>query len=133
MSQPDSSGIANPPPDQREKSRSAHAVIGRLVRGEERLPVAFWGWGVAGNLLLFFTLDVLGDVLPVVPEIVLYAGGVLLYAYGVFSAVVIWRSALRYSGNPWWSALARGAVVATILCYLVFIWITLALISSPGH
>jgi hypothetical protein len=111
---PSAGGGPGPSPDQTDKPRASSSGFPRLLRGEVPLPVAFWGWGVVGNVAVSILTDTLATV---------FLGGLVwLYViYWIFSVIVIWRSAYRSAGNDLeavlydpWAILACIAVITII-------------------
>ena len=95
------------------RSESLAVEFRKLWKGEVALVVAYWAYGVLGNIALR-VLAIFAPPLPVV-QIPLVC---LALAYLIVTSVGIWRSAGRYSGQKIWAVLAR-IVVAVNVIFLV--------------
>lgn len=88
-----------------------------LWRGEVPLPVAFWGWAVAGGLVVNLSTSVLFLVLVMRGHIL--AAFTIGYAcsvpYNILVGVGVWRSAARYAGSRHWADAARAVVAIWLL------------------
>ena len=103
------------------------AYIKSIWRGDGRLVITYWVWGVVGGNLVSipdFILDESGVFHPSYE--LTFVGGLALVLYGlfqisyyVFISVAIWRSAVKYQGSGVWSALARVIVVGVVLMFVV--------------
>ena len=102
--------------------------IRRLWRGDIRLVVAFWAFGVVGTGLTFALIKVCGAFYfiflmmqlpngpsPLAPVIFITLGLLLPIGYWTLVSVGVWRSAARYDGKKIWQQLARAAVVVNSL------------------
>ena len=92
-------------------------VFRRVWRGEARLWVAFWIWGVGGNMAwLGLLVLVVGTTrLGTVPEPWAWPVYLASLAWFVFVSVAIWRSAGRYEGPRVWAVLARAGVLVGVV------------------
>lgn len=91
-------------------------AITALWRGEFSLPLTYWGFAQLGGLLL--AVPQLGLRVLKLNDVADVLDGVAL-AYSVVVIVGIWRSAARYTGNPFWAHLARAATVLPPVLALV--------------
>lgn len=91
-------------------------VFRRVWRGEERLWLTYWVWGVGGNLawLGLLTLVVATTRLGTVAEGWAWPVYLASLAWFVFVFGAIWRSAGRYPGPRVWAVLARAGVVVGV-------------------
>jgi hypothetical protein len=82
-------------------------------RGELPLGLAFWhyaiGYGTIANILA--TAAAIACVLAGLPELLAILVHFLPLPYVITAVVGVFRSAARYSGDPAWAGLARGAVL----------------------
>lgn len=98
--------LATPKPDWKR------SLVSSLWRGEVRLGIAYWGYGVLGSFLVSLPLL----IVPVSPPtsaamgVIVLVYAALVGAYCIFVAVAIWRSAANYRGPARWSLLAKVAV-----------------------
>lgn len=92
-------------------------LLAQLWYGDVRLPVAFWGWGVGGAVLLRAVLAL--SHRPAVPFAPLWF---LEAAFFVFMMIAIWRSAGKYGGDRSWSVLARITVLVEAARLLVILY-----------
>lgn len=89
----------------------------RLWRGELPLGDAFWNWAVLGGLLVngissaLFLFLIMADR----PVAALVAGYAVSVPYNVVTAVGVWRSAARYTGDRRWADLARAVTVVGMI------------------
>jgi hypothetical protein len=112
-------------------SGSSAPLLARVLRGEIRLPFAFWVLGVAANLLFVTLITIASDPNPDDPTV--QAADLVYLIYFIFSLVVTWRSASRYAGDPIWADLTKvivGLVSVTFVIMLFFAW---AMAGSSGH
>ncbi len=99
--------------------------VKRLWRGEVSLLVTFWGFGVAGGLLLnipFFIESTGAFNEPrnlILLTLSINAAAAVLVTYTLFTAVAIWRSATLYEGPLIWSVLAKVVVIVRVLPFVV--------------
>lgn len=77
------------------------------------LARAFWGWAVAGGLVVNLSTSVLFLVLIMQGQTLaaFVVGYALSVPYNIVAAVGVWRSAARYAGPPHWAQAARLAAV----------------------
>jgi hypothetical protein len=93
-------------------------LVKSLWRGDVRLVVTYWLYGVVGSLLLSIPLIVLDEIEPAIsPQlaVLVLAYGVVWIAYHFLIIVAIWRSATKYKGSVWWAGLAKFAAVLLAL------------------
>jgi hypothetical protein len=106
-------------------------LLRAIWRGEGRLWVTYWLWGVGGNMAFAIALAL--SILYLQPTL---AAAVWLWGlYGVslvwfiFVFVAIWRSARRYPGPRIWAILARLGTILGIFrmaaeaLYLLFLYV----------
>jgi hypothetical protein len=99
-------------------------------RGNGKLGTAYWGFGFAGTLILYF-LAMLGllFIAPFVHEsdtsvfestvfrVYLAIVFLVLLGYQIMVWVLVWRNAHNTS-NPFWSQLAKAAVAVSAVAFL---------------
>lgn len=97
-------------------------VFLRLWRGQLSLPVAYWGFGVVGKVILVAA----GQAINPSSTMERFLVVACLVAYSICVSVGIWRAADRYIGERTWVYLAKLAVMAniasTIRTILLFDW-----------
>lgn len=99
-------------------------LIGRLWAGDVELPVAFWGYMVAGGIAVNLVTAAIGLMLFASDAHVAVATALLFghAPYNLFTLVAVWRAAGRRRGEAKgaerWAALARPAAL---------VWTALAL------
>ncbi|MGH6934282.1 MAG: hypothetical protein ACREEE_17840 [Dongiaceae bacterium] len=93
----------------------------RLWAGEVALPVAFWGYMVAGGIILNLVTAAIGLALfaAEAPTAIAIATLFLHAPYNLFMLVAVWRGAGRWRSAARWAALARPAAVAWTVLALV--------------
>lgn len=91
------------------------ALVRAVWRGEVRLWVTYWLWGVGGNMsfVLVLALLYLAMGLGGRPWLWLVYAASLVWFVFIFGA--IWRAAGRYSGPRLWAVLARLGVCVGIV------------------
>jgi hypothetical protein len=87
-----------------------------LWKGNFSLPVAYWGWGVLGNIIIGGLLRLVEDALEANPNSLFPAFsaliiGVTAIIYSILVFVGAWRSANRYRGWRGWLRLAKASVI----------------------
>lgn len=85
-------------------------ILLKLWQGEYSLPVAFWGFYVAGyfaTALLVIFISPLFVTQPARTISVL----VLILPYNTLSTIGVWRSADAYELTKWWPVMAKIAVM----------------------
>ncbi len=94
-------------------------VIKRLWRGEVRLVMTYWVYGLIG----FFVYSVVAGALigflflwsDISNETLANLAPFSIIPYDVFFFFAIWRSASNYEGPVIWSVLAKASVVIGII------------------
>lgn len=89
-------------------------LIRRLWRGEERLWIAYWLFGVLGGWVVATIVSNL-VVFNLAPPLI---GAVLMILYACFTAVAIWRCAFRVNWRPF--AYAARAIVIISAAALIY-------------
>jgi len=94
----------------------------KAFNGEEKLIIAFWLWGVTGNMLfvfLFFllTLAIRGSLTNSFILPIFFA--LFQFAYFIVSQIIIWRSAFNTYGNRGWGYVARFVVINSPLTFII--------------
>ncbi len=94
----------------------------QLWDGQLPLAEAFWRYAITYDLILNIaaTIAALALVLAGAPIVLAAIAHFLPLPYSLFAATGAWRSADRYQGNPLHATLAKLALVAWIVFWLVF-------------
>jgi hypothetical protein len=114
-------------------------MIRKLLRGDVKLYVAYWGYGVlvaviyrALDLLLqlnYFKIIKFSFSLPLI-----YVFIALPFIYFPFIYIAIWRSANKYTGRKSWAVLAKIAVgIGSIFLVMNFISLVNIFLIKPPH
>lgn len=99
-------------------------VIARVWRGEEGLARTYWGWSFLGGILWGVAINLLPPGNPLgIPVLLAFL------VYIVIVSVGIWRAATKYQGPRVWAVLAKVAVAALPIMFVVG---TLAAILIPA-
>ncbi|MEA3140231.1 MAG: hypothetical protein QOK23_2400 [Gammaproteobacteria bacterium] len=101
------------------------ARILRALRGEERLAIVFWGFCVAGTLVVGVLLYWVSRAFPALAAVVT---GVPFVAYFLCAHISLWMCAFNVKRKGW-GDVARCSAVLIVICY--FIGITAN--CGPGH
>ncbi|GBD32120.1 hypothetical protein HRbin33_01084 [bacterium HR33] len=92
-------------------------MLRQAVRGDVKLPIAFWGLAGLGTLVVFLLL--LLERLLLIGLWYLLVRAIVVSGWGLFVLVVVWRSSARHSGLPIWRWLARGILVGSYALWLL--------------
>ncbi len=97
-----------------------------LWRGEVALVKTYWLFGAIGSLLfleipeIFFEVSGLHETTDPAALVTLAIYGLILApAFTILISVAIWRSATRFTGSIWWAGLAKLAVVANLVRFIM--------------
>lgn len=89
-------------------------IIGRIWTGQAGLARTYWLYGVAASFVWGIALSMVTPGSPVA-----MAAVAALLAYFVIVNVGIWRSASQYDGPKVWAVLAKMAVAALPVLFIV--------------
>ena len=101
----------------------------RLFKGDVRLVITFWVWGVLFGILVpwlpwfglelvsFYYLDEITGAYFSWYQAAALSLAVFVFAYLIFSWIAVWRSAGKYQGRFWGTA-ARVYVLLDIAAWL---------------
>ena len=94
----------------------------QLWNGQLPLAEAFWRYAINYGLILNIaaTITALALVLAGAPIVLAAIAHFLPLPYSLFAATGAWRSADHYGGNPLHASLAKLALAAWIVFWLIF-------------
>ncbi len=97
-----------------EDRQSRPHILLRLWRGDERLWIAYWLFGVLGGWLVTTIVSNI-VVFAAVPPL---AGVIALLFYAAYTAVIVWRCAFQVNWWPW--AYAARAILVISAAALIY-------------
>ena len=90
------------------------SFLSNLIKGEIALWKTYWLFGVLGNVIATFLINVSAHFSEALFFIILVS--MIIYKIGVF--IAIWNSASKYVGAKVWAILAKIMVVLGVLATL---------------
>jgi hypothetical protein len=92
------------------------SFVGKLLRGDNRLPYTFWVIGVVGNAVIVAVDEIAYQVYGGNSYEDLYL--LMAFVYFIFSLQRVWESAGRYTGPAIWARLARLVMLVGMVVVL---------------
>jgi hypothetical protein len=88
-------------------------MLRKLWFGVYSLPVAFWGFCVAGNLAVIFCAIFLGVLAGHMGlgTAGIALGALVIWAYWIVASVGVWKSADAYPYTKFWPVIVKGLVL----------------------
>jgi len=104
-----------------EETKKANYLV-RLFKGDVRLIITFWVFGVLIGLAINGALSILEAnyyslAMKENGMLLIQAIYWLIILYSAFVLIAIWRSAGKYQGSSKWATLARGTVIVNVILF----------------